>query len=270
MYFKNLVDIHNHTEHSFDAEFPVDEMCEAAIKKGLQTVAFTDHVEMDIYFKNNFDKTAIESFADVKRAKEDFKGRIEVLKGIELGEATYDIDESEKLLKTNDYDVVIGSIHNLRNTPDFSMLDYTKLDIDSLLKEYLFELKELAAWGNFDTMAHITYPLRYMTGEYGIAVDMEKYKKDIDEIFSLLIEKDKPVEINTSGFRQKIGTSMPNEPYIKSFRELGGKYVTFGSDAHTPKDIGSDIERGMELALNCGIKTMLIFRNRKPVEIPIE
>ncbi len=270
MHFKNIVDMHAHTIHSFDGHYSVDEMIESSIEKGIKIVAFTDHVEMDLFRQNGFDKTADESFADILRAKKQYKDRIEVCVGVEMGEPTYDLAESEALIASKDYDIIIGSIHNLRKTPDFCELNYTKDDIYPLLDDYFREMKSLAEWAKFDTFAHLTYPLRYIIGENHIDVDMTRYQKDIDEIFSLLVEKDKPLEINTSGLRQPIGRTLPDESYVRRFKELGGKHVTVGSDSHYVEHMGAGIEQGMRIAKNCGFDSVLIFRHRQPVEIPIE
>ena len=270
MGFKNIVDMHAHTEHSFDGHYSVDEMIKSSIEKGIKIVAFTDHVEMDLFYQNKFDKTADLAFPDILRAKEQYKDQIEVCVGIEMGEPTYDVAESEKLMASKDYDFVIGSIHNLRNTPDFCELDYNKDNVYPLLDDYFREMKELAAWAKFDTFAHLTYPLRYIVGEHHIDVDMTRYQKDIDEIFSLLAEKDKPLEINTSGLRQPIGRTMPDESLVRRFKEMGGKYITVGSDSHYTEHMGAGIEQGMQIAKNCGFDSVLIFRHIQPVEIPIE
>ena len=270
MIFKNFVDMHSHTNHSFDGNYPIEELCESSIARGIKTVAFTDHVEMDFFREKEFDKTADESFADIVRAKELFKDRIEICVGVELGQPTYNIKESEELISSKDYDFVIGSIHNLRDMEDFCYLKYDGADIDALLKTYWNEMKLLADWAKFDTFAHLTYPLRYIVGENKIPVDMAKYQKDVDEILSLLVSKDKALEINTSGLRQPIGITMPAEDIVKRFKALGGKMVTVGSDSHFTEHMGAGIEQGMLLAKSCGFDSVCIFRKRQPVEIPIE
>lgn len=270
MKFNNFVDMHAHTIHSFDGNYSVDEMVASSIEKGIGTVAFTDHVEMDYFREKAFDKTADESFDDILRAKEQYRDKIEICVGVELGEPTYNITESEALLASKDYDFVIGSIHNLRKTEDFCYLQYQKDGIYPLLDLYFNEMKLLADWGKFDTFAHLTYPLRYIVGDYGFEVDLARYQSDIDEIFTLLVEKDKPLEINTSGLRQKIGKTLPDEFFVRRFKELGGKHVTVGSDSHFIQHMGAGIEQGMELAKACGFDSVLIFRHRQPVEIPIE
>lgn len=272
MVYDNIVDMHSHTIHSFDGHYPVDELCETCIQRGIKTVAFTDHLEMDAFYQKEFDKTADESFADVSRAKEKYNGRLEVLVGAEMGQPAYDMAVSEALMREKDYDFVIGSVHNLRNRLDFAELDFrnSNYNVEELLKEYFYEEKLMADWAKFDTLAHLTYPLRYMIGEYGLKVDLSKFAGDIDEILSLLAEKDKPLEINTSGLRQKIGLTMPDRDVVKRFKELGGKYITVGSDSHYTEHMGAGIANGYEIAESCGFKSVLIFRKRQPVEIPIK
>lgn len=272
--FKNFVDTHSHTIRSFDGLYKVEELLDASIEKGIQTVAITDHVEMDWFYGHDreYNKTAYNSYADVTKAKKDYEGKIEVLVGIELGEPCYNLELTERLLSMHNYDMVIGSLHNLNGWDDFSQVNYVKdgIDIYAMLHQYYNDQKEMVQWGGFDTLAHIIYPMRYLVGKFGIHVDKSKIQKDVDELLDLLASKDMALEINTSGLRQTIGTTMPDVDYIKRFRELGGKHVTVGSDSHTTKDMGAGIEQGWEIAKNCGFDSVLIFRNRKPFEIPIE
>ncbi len=269
MIFKNFVDTHTHTINSFDGNYPIEDMCDAAIEKGIKIIAFTDHVEMDFYTEKGFDKDAENSYKDILRAKEIYKDRLDICTGIELAQGTYKKDEAEALLASRDYDFVIGSIHNLRATEDFCFLKYDGLDIDYLLDNYFNELKLLADWAKFDTFAHLTYPLRYIVGENKIPVDMTRYQKDIDEILSILAAKDKALEINTSGLRQPIGITMPDESIVRRFKELGGKMITVGSDSHFTEHLGAGIEEGMTIAKNAGFDSVVIFKKRQPVEIEI-
>ena len=68
-----------------------------------------------------------------------------------------------------------------------------------LYTSYWEEELEVIAWGQFDTLAHLTYPLRYIQGEHGIPVDLAKHQEAIDQIFRALIDAGKALEVNTSG-----------------------------------------------------------------------
>ena len=179
---------------------------------------------------------------------------------------------TEKLLSTMNYDIVIGSIHNLPNVQDFYYMDFSDESIDyyALLDDYFnWELK-LAQWGGFDTLAHLTYPLRYIVGNYGKPVDMTRYSEIIDEILVTLIRSGKSLEINTAGLRQPIGVTSPDESIVRRYKQLGGEMITVGSDAHFAEHLGAGIEQGYELALRCGFDKIALYQNRTPTLVPIE
>ena len=153
---------------------------------------------------------------------------------------------------------------------DFYLLDYNKLYIHDLLCTYFDEIMELIAWGKFDSLTHLTYPLRYIVGEQHREVSYDVYKDRVDDILKALIEQNKALELNTSGLRQAIGKTMPCPTVIKRFKELGGKYLTIGSDAHRWADIGSGVEEGYQIAQSAGFDHITIFVNREPVLLPLE
>lgn len=272
MTFKNIVDLHTHTDNSFDGNHSTMFLAETAYMKGIRAVAFTDHLEMDAFYKDSFDKTAIQSFFEVAKARSAFSGKLLVCVGAELGQPVYDKSVSEKLLETMKYDFVIGAIHNLPDRQDFYYMDFNDESIDymSLLEEYFeWELK-LAQWAKFDTLAHLTYPLRYIVGNYGKPVDMSKFDEIIDEILLTLIKNEKSLELNTAGLRQPIGVTSPDEGILRRYKELGGKLLTIGSDAHYAEHLGAGIDKGYELALKCGFDKIALYQDRTPTLIPIE
>lgn len=272
MAFKNLVDLHTHTDNSFDGHHSTMFLCETAYMKGLRAVAFTDHLEMDAFYKGSFDRTAIQSFFEVAKARSAFNGNLLVCVGAELGQAVYDKQVSEKLLETMNYDFVIGAIHNLPEIEDFYYMNFDDESVDymALLEQYFdWELK-LAQWAKFDTLAHLTYPLRYIVGKYKKPVDMSVFSEITDEILITLIKNDKALEINTAGLRQPIGVTSPDESIVRRYRELGGKLITIGSDAHYAEHLGAGIDKGYELALRCGFDKVAVYQNRTPTLIPIE
>ncbi len=272
MAFKNLVDLHTHTDNSFDGHHSTMYLCETACMRGLRAIAFTDHLEMDGFFKGNFDRTAIQSYFEVAKARSAFSGKLMVCVGAELGQAIYNKPVSEKLVEMMNYDFIIGAIHNLPEMQDFYYMDFNDKNIDymDLLRQYFECELKLAEWAKFDTLAHLTYPLRYIVGKYGKSVDMSRFSEIIDEILLTLIKNKTALEINTAGLRQPIGVTSPDEIIIRRYKELGGKLITIGSDAHYAEHLGAGIEQGYELALKCGFDKVAVYQSRTPTLIPIE
>lgn len=98
-------DLHTHTVASGHASNTIEEMAEAAIKKGITLYGITEHSMMmpGTCTKEYFEQTA--------NNKKQFDG-IEVLYGVELNIMDYkgNVDMEEELLKK--MDVAIASIHN--------------------------------------------------------------------------------------------------------------------------------------------------------------
>ncbi len=272
--YKNKIDLHMHTSSSFDGNYSAALMAESAVKNELSIIAFTDHFDVDFYERHNLDSRQKSSYEDICSAVEAFDGKIKILRGIEMGQPTYDLPLTEKSLARYDYDFVIGSIHNLREMPDFGDLDYpsyTADEIHSLLDKYFEEELLLAKWNGFDTFAHLTYPMRYIVQKGREKdVDLKRYDDITDEIFKVLIANGKALEINTSGLRQPIGKTMPTANYVKRFKELGGEFLTLGSDAHFTEHVGAGIDKGYEIAESCGFEYVTYFVDRKPITVKIE
>ncbi|MDO5014999.1 MAG: histidinol-phosphatase HisJ family protein [Clostridia bacterium] len=270
MKFKNVMDMHVHTDNSFDASDAAIKLCERAYDNHLRAVSFTDHLEVDSFVPIEDFRTLTNAYFDAVKSRDVYIGSVIVAAGIEMGQPHYNMELSQKILGKYNYDLVLASVHNLRDREDFSQMDYSKLDIDSLLKEYFNEELEMASVANYDVLAHLTYPLRYIVGEYGINVDLSKYKDIIDGILRAVIDREKSLEINSSGLRQKIGKPMPDIDIIKRYRELGGQNITIGSDAHRTEDLGSGIEECMSMALNIGFSHICLYQNRESLRIPID
>lgn len=204
-------------------------------------------------------------------AQSAFRGKVLVLEGIELGQPHYDPELAEKVLAMREYDQVIGSVHNLRNTQDFYYMDsFTEESANDYFNRYLDEILGLLEWGNFDVLAHLTYPLRYFYSKSGIIIDMSRYSKKVDEILKLTAEKGKALEVNSAGLRQPIKKLAPEADVVKRFKELGGKYVTFGSDAHFAEDLAAGLTEAYDAMKAAGFNEMTLFQQRTPLLMPIE
>lgn len=269
MSLANFVDMHVHSDNSFDGHHSVILLCENACLKGVRGIAITDHCEIDSKTMD-FRALTLNSFVNSRLAQKVFAGNLIVIQGIELGQAIYNKPLAEKILSEFDYDFVLGSIHNLENMEDFFFLDFKEYSVDDLMRRYFEAELELAQWNHFDSLAHLTYPLRYLVDRENLYLDLKPYSELIDEILLTLIKNQKALEINTSGLSMKMHATLPDAPIVRRFKELGGKYITLGSDSHYAERIGNGIEEGMRLAKQCGFDFVTIYHKREPVMIPIQ
>ncbi len=266
-----IIDLHTHTDNSPDGNHSATYMSEIAETNGIQTVAFTDHCEVDYFYKDEYDRRTIQSYLEISKAKVAFEGRLEVLRGIELAQPHYIPELAEKIINMQKYDVIIGSIHNLRNMEDFYyMKSFDGYVVEDLMNEYFDEILNMLQWGNFDVLAHITYPFRYIFNICGYVEDIDKYKNKVDEILKLCAEKDKALEINMGGLKYPINMPSPTLETVKRYKELGGKLISVGSDSHYAERIGFGIPQAYEIAREAGFDFVAKFNERKVSEFPIK
>ena len=271
--YKKKLDLHTHTDNSFDGNHSTMFLCEQAVLSGLRGIAFTDHIEIDSFVEGNFEKQALQSYFEIVKARSAFLGKLLVFAGVELGQPTYDTETAEKLINTLKYDFVIGSIHNLRGRQDFYFMDFTETsddEIKAMLTEYFEEELLLSNYGNIDTLAHLTYPLRYICGDCKREVDLRDYSDIITKILKSVISNGISLEVNTSGLRQKIASTLPNEEIIAQYRALGGELITVGSDAHYAEHLGVGMDETFDLLKKCGFKKITFYQKREPIQIDIE
>ncbi len=268
MKYKNIFDTHTHSINSFDGHHSCKQLCEGIIKNGGIGIAITDHCDID-GTKDGCWAFEDKQFAEVIEAKKAFP-QIKVYKGVELGQALFEKELSEAFLSKYDFDFVLGSVHNLKNMEDFYFLDYKQYDIYSLLQQYFNSLLDLAKWNKTDSLAHLTYPLRYIVAREKIDVDMSKFNDIIEEIFSIIIANNKAIELNASGLSMDMNDTLPNKAYIKKFHDMGGKYVTVGSDSHYFDKVCNNIDKGYDILKKCGFEHFTVFEKREPKLITIE
>ncbi len=264
-----LFDQHMHCECSMDSSAPLSDMVKAAAEHGMARVCFTDHVDMDdprTGARTSAWKPDVPAIREAHASyRADAVPGIEVRMGIELGEPNHDPIGAREAADAAPWDLVLGSIHNLRDTPDFYFLRYaSEEDCVKRNRTYLAELAELAAMDCYDVMAHIGYTSRYMRLQgFSAEVTAELYPEELQDVFRKLIRGGRGLEVNTSGLR-KGHTTYPNASVLALYREMGGEIVTLGSDAHTPEDAGIGIREAEELLRTLGFLYVAGYKQRKP------
>ena len=270
-----LCDLHTHTKYSFDGspEATPEALCRRALEAGLSHIAITDHCDVNgevegIYTPYDAD-TAWEAMV---AAKEKYKGKLNLILGIELGNPHQYPDYARKVLARHPYEFVIGSLHNLRDVPDFCMLKYdmmTDAHIAQLFERMLNETAEMLTFDGIHTLGHITYMHRYITLA-GKPFDFKPYREKIESIYKALIQKGIALELNVSTLWKGLGVSMPTMELLKWYREAGGELITVGSDAHSPETVGKAIRKGYALLATVGFTHVTVIRGEEQIALPID
>lgn len=263
----NVFDSHVHTNRSFDAQDSMADICARALGQGVMGIAFTDHYECDRPEENHCGEVE-KTFAELPGCQKEYWGRLRVTKGIELGQPHTAPEEADKILSANpDLDFVLGSVHVGAPKTDISQVNFNDpaVRVRDILDYYFRACYDLAAWGGFDVMAHLGYPERYIWGRYRIPVDFSPWEDLIQATLERLVKAGKGLEVNTSGYRQGLGKTIPVMRIIKDYRRLGGEIVTLGSDAHRAEDVAADFDVAMDILTSVGYRYFAFYRERQPV-----
>ena len=267
-----MVDCHNHSNFSFDAVDTVEAMCLRAEELKLKAFAITDHSDLDGTNLDYCIGIIGGSVKAVEKFRNENKTNCEILTGIELGQAIDYPEDAEKMLSLCDYDVVIGSYHNSPTGEDCYFMDFSTLtdeEIKDCLNGYFDSVLKTVTDSDLDVIAHITYPFRYIVGDYKRDASIDDYMEKITSVLKAIIEKGISLEINTSGLRQKIGETLPNTKILKLYKSLGGDKISLGSDSHNTKDLSRGIKETIKVLKEIGFTHITYFKKRKPVQIEI-
>jgi histidinol-phosphatase (PHP family) len=263
-----IIDTHVHTTFSFDGENSPREMLEKAIEMGLYALTFTDHIDVSNYYGSYYRQSELMPLGakEIPPLIEEFRGKINVGFGAEVGQFVHNPALSEQLIADFGFDFVIGATHEVRGHEDFYYLDYHEQKIPELLRLYFDETLEMVQTADIDVIGHLTYFLRYITGRDGIEVNLDEYTEIIRKIFKTAAERGIGLEINTGGLRHPAyAKTDPGLEYVKMFREAGGEIITIGSDAHRISDIAANFRDGAEIAKTAGFTRIAYYEKRKPI-----
>ncbi len=266
MHKKTVTDTHLHSIISHDGHSELSMICRSAVERGISIICLTDHVDTEHNHKPEFWQDIDFSFDSVKAIESiSNEAGITVLNGTELGQAIHYPDVAKKVMAMHDYDQIILSQHNAFDESEFYYIDAERVlsDGDMLMRRYIEELIESVKREYGDTLAHLTYPCRYYY-QVGHPCDMTLYTKEVKELFALLIKKNIALECNTSGLRQPIGCTLPEESILRLYYDMGGRLITIGSDAHRAGDVGLGIPEATELLKKIGFKEAFYYKKRNP------
>lgn len=264
MIYPKLIDHHMHTNYSPDADPNATMLAyiNQAKRNNVSGIMFTDHVDFD---------TPIQIFADQinydEYLEEINRLRIEtsypIYMGVEIGYQLHLKRDYDDFLSKYPFDFVICSIH-VGDNLDFYNRDFFKgkTQHEAYLRYFEIVLETVKTYDNYDVFGHIDYIIRYGGFDFR-NYNFKVYEPIINEILKTIISKGKGIEINTSGIRYNLGVTHPKIELLKRYRELGGKIITIGSDAHRVSDYQADFTLALSLLREAGFDQVCLFKQRK-------
>lgn len=264
-----LADCHMHSSFSGDSKAPMEDMIKQAISLGLKEICFTEHQDFDFIYnddepKDMFNVNTDSYLYDLIKYKEKYRSQISVSFGVELGMQAHLSRKLVAYAKNYDFDFIIASSHLCNRKDPYFPSFYEGRPEEEAYHEYFSYIREcLKSYLNFDVYGHLDYILRYGPTKNQNFV-FAKYQEDIDAILTVLIDNEKGIEVNSSGYSHGLNNPHPCKDILMRYKALGGSILTIGSDAHKPENIAKDYDKVASLLTECGFTHYCVFKNRMP------
>lgn len=244
---KYVADTHIHTKYSFDSKMEISDIITEAEKLGLKYIALTDHIELS----NQPVKEVVHRIGMRNKEIDELQSttKIKLIKGIEISEPHHFTNEMENIKEIEGIDYILGSVHHIFGMPIKKMRSY-KNAYDLYLKSIL----EMVETASIDTVAHLDYLKRHITsGEFN--------QELLKTVLEVIIERDLALEINTSGFR-RCNEYFPSQEILSLYQSMGGKKITYGSDAHRIQELYDHIEEASTENTHEGLTPGVVIKRR--------
>lgn len=248
----------------------ISDLCEASIHRGLTEICITEHTEFGHPDHAADVPPCIEQWAkEIDEARCMYQ-TLEIKKGIEIGDNPLERERIKKWHAALDVDFLLLSLHLVKQQDPYYGDIYNGRSQKSVYHEYVeAKLESALAWhaDEYDAFAHLGYCAKF--APYPIEKRPLRWHHApelFDQLFKILSQNGKALEINTSGMRT-MGQFIPDKELLTRFHELGGEFVTIGSDAHRKENVGNWISDAQNLAIACGFRYQLTFTKRKAIPI---
>ncbi|VAX36452.1 Histidinol-phosphatase [hydrothermal vent metagenome] len=257
-----ICDYHMHTPLCGHASGSPEEYAEHALKVGLKEIGFSDHAPFVHYVDPSvtMNVTQLPEYQQmIESVIAEYHGRLKIKLALEADFIPGYEKKTQSIIDNYPYDYIIGSVHFIKewgfDNPS-EREKWEEQDTDAIYQDYYELLRQSAESGLFDIMGHVDLVKKFGHRSKNNMADEVQKTAETFKKFGVAIE------INTSGLRKPVKEMYPSLWNLEIYYAAGVP-LTFGSDAHNPKDVGKDFTQATQLAKAAGYKEYVTFKNRK-------
>jgi histidinol-phosphatase (PHP family) len=238
------------------------------VELGLKEIGFSEHSPME---RDDFDDWRM-AFGDldpyaqkVRLAQEEFPS-LKINLGLEVDYLPGAEGWIRQLAARQPWDYFIGSVHYVSESWDLDnpkkLSEWKKRDPFEVWTAYFERLTMAAESQLFDIIGHADLCKKFCY------VPTQDCTHLFERFLRAAAANDVAVEINTAGLRKDCKEMYPSRQILQLAADLNVA-LTFGSDAHSPGEVGADFDKAIELAKKCGFKQWRQFTKRKSEDVSL-
>ena len=269
-------DYHNHSVYCGHATGTVEEMVQAALKKGFSEIGFAEHHPYPEHFSVDVPDCVVPGqkwplfLNDVRSVQEKYGNRIEIRLGAEIDFLPGTVADYRQRLQEQSFDYVFGSVHVLEGV----VVDYEPAYLDSHIESlggetgvwqrYWDALESLIRSDLCDIVSHLDLPKKFGLG-YPDSLDWDR----VVSVLSCIKEMNKTLEINMGGIdRSVLREPYPGQAILEKAFEMGID-ILIGSDAHKPDQVGRHFKHALQVLDSIGWSYLTVFSARQKSFLPL-
>jgi histidinol-phosphatase (PHP family) len=261
-----MIDIHIHAQFSFDSSELAENYIERAKQLNIPVIGFSEHYDYDAVLDGADIKLAdIPAYINNVQRLKGMYSSPQILSGIEFGYSKAAASRYKQIESSYPFDYIINSVHTVSGRGDSYYPEFFRgSSIRQAYLEYFNAvLQSIKVDYDYQIIGHIGYVSRYAKGE-NTKIKLCDYSEIYDEILKEIIARDKCLEINTSS--GDAGSDfLPDKDVIERYLALGGKKLSFASDAHRADDYLRKVIIVKDYLTSIGVSKLCYYKNRNCV-----
>ena len=227
---------------------------DSARARGLTDIAFTDH---DRYHEGI-------DFDEIDKLRAANPG-VKIRAGLELDNDPVHSSGGRRWIEKHwdRLDFVLGSVHFLDDpeqmfdTVPAGSQQFTGRNIDDIYADYFRRIREMAASGLVDCLAHLD-----LIKIHGHRPDA-RIEDLVSETLDFIAARGLAIELSTAGWRKPVNELYPSDEIIQLAMAKGIPFTT-ASDAHSHVQLGENYDQLSEKMAQVGIKQVCVFERHEP------
>jgi histidinol-phosphatase (PHP family) len=232
---------------------------DSARRSGVTDIAFTDHDRYHVGI----------DFDEIDRLRER-NPDLRIRAGIELDNDPIHSAAGRNWIEKHwdKLDFVLGSVHFLTradqmfdSVPD-GAAQFEGRSIDAIYTDYFRRLREIAATGLVDCLAHLDL-IKIHGHRPGTGIG-----SFVNETLDFIHARNLAIELSTAGWRKPVNEVYPGDRIIELAIEKGISFTT-ASDAHSHAQLGDKFPSLAQKMANFGIRQVCIFEKHDRIQLPL-
>jgi histidinol-phosphatase (PHP family) len=267
-----------------DGRAPLEDYPEAALSAGLSVLGFSGH--SPVPYKNDWTMKmeALDEYVDrVNTLKTIWKGRLEILLGMELDWMPEAADWFIPRPDVAGFDYRIGSVHSIMDPADdlFYAVDGPEEQLVHLIEKvcggsvrrlveaYAERLVSMIRHGGFEILGHVDLVRKRNRNDKYFSEDQPWYRQAFGTVLEELSSRPVVTEVNTGAMaRGYLDTPYPSLWFLKELKKRKLP-VMINADAHEPGKLDFGYTLAGQLLIEAGFREIRLLSEGKWQDFPL-